>query len=46
MLKGSRTFLRTNRIYVAFCLILIGRDVLQSCTLFYNGSVGQFTLSL
>jgi predicted aspartyl protease len=27
-------------------LILIGRDVLQSCTLFYNGSVGQFTLSL
>lgn len=27
-------------------LILIGRDVLQSCPLFYNGSVGQLTLSL
>jgi predicted aspartyl protease len=27
-------------------LILIGRDVLQNCTFFYNGPVGQFTLSL
>jgi predicted aspartyl protease len=26
-------------------LVLIGRDVLQHCTLFYNGLVGQFTLS-
>ena len=26
--------------------ILIGRDILQRCTLFYNGAVGQFTLSL
>ncbi len=25
---------------------IIGRDVLQSCTLFYNGPAGQFTLSL
>ncbi len=27
-------------------LVLIGRDVLQSCTLFYNGVTGQFTLSV
>lgn len=27
-------------------LVLIGRDVLQSCNLFYNGPMGQFTLSL
>ncbi len=27
-------------------LLLIGRDVLSSCTLFYNGSTGQITLSL
>ena len=27
-------------------LILIGRDVLQACNLFYNGPAGQFTLSL
>lgn len=27
-------------------LVLIGRDVLQNCTLFYNGPTGQFTLSL
>lgn len=27
-------------------LVLIGRDVLQHCTLYYNGPVGQFTLSL
>jgi predicted aspartyl protease len=27
-------------------LVLIGRDVLQNCTLFYNGVAGQFTLSL
>lgn len=27
-------------------LVLIGRDVLEHCTLFYNGPVGQFTLSL
>jgi predicted aspartyl protease len=27
-------------------LILIGRDVLAVCTLFYNGPSGQFTLSL
>jgi predicted aspartyl protease len=27
-------------------LILIGRDVLQQCNLFYNGPIGQFTLSL
>jgi predicted aspartyl protease len=27
-------------------LVLIGRDVLQSCNLFYNGLAGQFTLSL
>jgi predicted aspartyl protease len=27
-------------------LVLIGRDVLQQCTLFYNGVVGQFTLTL
>ena len=27
-------------------LILIWRDVLQQCNLFYNGLVGQFTLSL
>jgi predicted aspartyl protease len=27
-------------------LILIGRDVLQQCNFFYNGLVGQFTLSL
>ena len=26
--------------------LLIGRDVLQHCTLFYNGIVGQFTLSI
>jgi predicted aspartyl protease len=27
-------------------LVLIGRDVLQHCTLFYNGPLGQFTLSV
>jgi predicted aspartyl protease len=27
-------------------LVLIGRDVLRSCTLFYNGPSGQFTLSI
>lgn len=27
-------------------LVIIGRDVLQRCNLFYNGPVGQFTLSL
>jgi predicted aspartyl protease len=27
-------------------LILIGRDVLAMCNLFYNGPAGQFTLSL
>lgn len=27
-------------------LILIGRDVLQACNLFYNGPARQFTLSL
>ena len=27
-------------------LILIGRDVLANCNLFYNGLMGQFTLSL
>ncbi|MBI2823099.1 MAG: retropepsin-like domain-containing protein [Planctomycetia bacterium] len=26
-------------------LVLIGRDFLQSCTLFYNGPAGQITLS-
>ena len=27
-------------------LVLIGRDVLARCNLFYNGPIGQFTLSL
>ncbi len=27
-------------------LAIIGRDILQVCTLFYNGSAGQITLSL
>jgi len=27
-------------------LVLVGRDVLQNCNLFYNGPAGQFTLSL
>jgi predicted aspartyl protease len=27
-------------------LILIGRDVLRNCNLFYNGPIGQFTLSM
>ena len=27
-------------------LVLIGRDVLSRCTLFYNGPAGEFTLSL
>jgi predicted aspartyl protease len=27
-------------------LVLIGRDILSNCNLFYNGPVGQFTLSL
>ncbi len=27
-------------------LVLIGRDVLQSCVLVYNGPAGQFTLTL
>lgn len=27
-------------------LVLIGRDVLQRCNLFYNGPAGQFTLAL
>jgi predicted aspartyl protease len=27
-------------------IVLIGRDVLQNCNLFYNGPAGQFTLSL
>jgi predicted aspartyl protease len=27
-------------------LLLIGRDLLRHCTLFYNGSVGQITLSI
>jgi predicted aspartyl protease len=27
-------------------LVLIGRDVLQNCNLFYNGPAGQFTLSI
>lgn len=27
-------------------LVLIGRDVLSRCNLFYNGPMGQFTLSL
>jgi predicted aspartyl protease len=27
-------------------LVIIGRDVLQRCAFFYNGTVGQFTLSL
>ncbi len=26
-------------------MILIGRDLLRYCTLFYNGPAGQFTLS-
>jgi len=25
---------------------IIGRDLLQTCTLFYNGVAGQFTLTL
>ena len=27
-------------------MVLIGRDVLQSCILVYNGPAGQFTLTL
>jgi hypothetical protein len=27
-------------------LLLIGRDLLQYCTLFYNGATGQITLSI
>ncbi|HXW94002.1 MAG TPA: hypothetical protein VEK33_25855 [Terriglobales bacterium] len=27
-------------------LILLGRDLLAGCTLFYNGQAGQFTLSI
>lgn len=27
-------------------IMLIGRDVLTNCTLFYNGLVGEFTLSM
>ena len=27
-------------------LLLIGRDVLQHCALFYNGLTGKFTLSI
>ncbi len=27
-------------------LVLIGRDVLQHCTLFYNGLTGEFTLAI
>ncbi len=27
-------------------LVLIGRDVLSACSIFYNGPAGQFTLSL
>jgi len=27
-------------------LVLIGRDVLRNCTLFYNGPTGQFTIAL
>jgi predicted aspartyl protease len=27
-------------------LLLIGRDLLQHCTLFYNGATGQITLSI
>jgi predicted aspartyl protease len=27
-------------------LLLIGRDLLQYCTLFYNGGTGQITLSI
>lgn len=27
-------------------LVLLGRDVLQACNLFYNGPMGQFTLSI
>jgi predicted aspartyl protease len=27
-------------------LVLLGRDVLANCALFYNGPMGQFTLSL
>jgi hypothetical protein len=27
-------------------LVLIGRDILTRCNLFYNGPIGQFTLSL
>ena len=27
-------------------LLLIGRDLLAHCTLFYNGPTGQITLSL
>jgi hypothetical protein len=27
-------------------LTLLGRDLLQSCTLFYNGVTGQITLSI
>jgi predicted aspartyl protease len=27
-------------------LLLLGRDLLQSCTLFYNGLTGQITLSI
>jgi predicted aspartyl protease len=27
-------------------MILIGRDVLRTCNLFYNGPAGQFTLSM
>jgi predicted aspartyl protease len=26
--------------------VLIGRDLLQHCTLFYNGLIGSFTLSI
>ncbi len=28
------------------CVAIIGRDILQSCTLFYNGAAGQITLSM
>lgn len=27
-------------------LLLIGRDILQHCTVFYNGPAGQITLSI
>jgi predicted aspartyl protease len=50
-LAGARIIFQASRAIGAELksqglLLLIGRDALQNCTVFYNGLTGQFTLSI